>query len=90
MPETMSIKDKLKKYRCHKIVHACPMTAGEFRRYKPDSSSRVPGQEDRPGYLVVYSMGTPDEYESWSPKKAFDEGYLGECDGGGFGDRALE
>jgi hypothetical protein len=28
------------------------------------------------GYLVVYSKDTADHYESWSPKKAFEEGYM--------------
>lgn len=31
---------------------------------------------DVPGYHVVYSEGTPNEYHSWSPKDNFETGYL--------------
>jgi hypothetical protein len=36
------------------------------------------GQIDpmEPGYHVVYNRDTVNEYHSWSPKQAFDEGYL--------------
>ena len=57
----------LKEYICHKKVHARPMSSHEFAA---DSAQDV-NKTDEPGYLVVYKDG----YESWSPKKAFDEGY---------------
>lgn len=65
---------ELKEYQCHKRVHARPMTRGEYNHYRnwpilPDED------QDAPGYLVVYSRGTPAHYESWSPKQQFDEGY---------------
>ena len=68
----------MQKYKCHKEVHAQPMTRGDYTTYRQrfhsytDSGGGSP-QED--GYHVVYSRGTDDEYESWSPKKQFDEGY---------------
>ena len=66
----------LKHYQCHKKVHAKPMTRGEFQAWKHNSPSEQPVIDDpEPGYLVIYSMNTPDEYESWSPKQAFEEGY---------------
>lgn len=67
---------ELKYYQCIKQVHAEPMTFGEFLvTYKGanDPSARA---EDTPGYHVVYSKGLADEYHSWSPKAAFEEGYL--------------
>lgn len=63
---------ELKLYQCHKNVHARPMTLGEFKEHtnKPD----LIGDPDKEGYLVVYSMGTQEEYHSWSPKEVFDSG----------------
>ena len=61
---------QLKKYKCKKEVMAIPMdyhTAGScglIRDYKEDA-------ENQYGYKVVYKDG----YESWSPKKAFEDGY---------------
>lgn len=63
-------------YQCHKIVHAKPMTRGEWQNYKHSAPETPEALSDnQEGFLVVYSKDTPDEYESWSPKKAFDEGY---------------
>lgn len=31
---------------------------------------------DVPGYHVVYSEGTPNEYHSWSPRDSFVNGYM--------------
>ena len=31
---------------------------------------------DAPGYHVVYSVGTSNEYHSWSPAQAFESGYV--------------
>jgi len=59
-----------KLYKCTKEVLALPMdshTAGSqglIRDFKEDS-------ENTEGYKVIYKDG----YESWSPKKAFEDGY---------------
>lgn len=73
---------ELVEYRSHKRVHAAPMTRGEYARYVSSSISALfngrPGDEGFPddeGYLVVYNRDTPDHYESWSPKRVFDDGY---------------
>lgn len=58
---------QLIEYVCHKRVHAQPMSSHEFAAYK----DTLPAAPDEPGYHVVYKDG----YESWSPKKAFEEGY---------------
>lgn len=65
---------ELVKYQCHKQVHAMPMTRGEYNTYR---GWLIPENEDPSdeGYLVVYGKGTPDHYESWTPKKQFDDGY---------------
>jgi len=65
---------ELKRYKCHKVVHAQPMNRGDYNKYR---GWQIPADEnpDDNGYLVVYGLGTDDEYESWSPKKQFDEGY---------------
>lgn len=65
---------KLKLYQSIKQVHAEPMTFGHFNT----TIRAVPGGEkftqESPGYHVVYGLGTPDEYHSWSPKDIFDAG----------------
>ncbi len=62
------------KYKCHKEVHAKPMHKGEYNAYR---GWVIPAGErkDEEGYLVIYNKDTPDHYESWSPKKLFDDGY---------------
>lgn len=68
--------DQLKFYQCIKQVHAEPMTFGAFMtsvRKKQDVGHMDPLAN---GYHVVYSKGTAEEYHSWSPKAAFEEGYL--------------
>jgi hypothetical protein len=64
----------MKKYKCHKEVHAEPMTPLE---YVTKTGNQMPEHValEEEGYHVVYSKGTPDEYHSWSPKKALDDGY---------------
>lgn len=62
------------KFKCHKEVHALPMTRGAYNKVRgwgmtPDED---PADE---GYLVTYNVGTSDEYVSWSPKHVFDDGY---------------
>lgn len=64
----------LKPYRSHKTVHARPMTRGAYNDYRGWALTEGENPDD-PGYLVVYSKDTPDHYESWSPKKQFDDGY---------------
>lgn len=82
---------ELPQYRCHKIVGALKISAIEFakdgtasiasaeqyptitvqgyrERFKGDDPSLA--YEDL-GYYVVYDDG----YQSWSPTKAFEEGY---------------
>ena len=61
-------------YKCHKMVHAKPMTRGDYNDYK---GRTIPADEDPldEGYLVVYNRGTEAHYESWSPKEIFDDGY---------------
>lgn len=67
MPET-------KQYKCHKVVSARPMKRGAYYDYK-EMEKPVDLNAESEGYLVIYSEGTSDHYESWSPKKQFDEGY---------------
>jgi len=64
----------MKLYRSHKQVHAEPMALGDYNDYK---GWKIPADEnpDDEGYLVIYSRGTEDHYESWSPKHIFDDGY---------------
>ena len=53
-----------------KIIDAEPMNRGEYNNYK---NWAIPENEnpDDFGYLVRY----PDGYESWSPKKQFEDAY---------------
>lgn len=64
----------MKKYNCHKQVHGLPMNRGVYNKVR---GWEIPDNEDPKddGYLVVYNIGTSDEYVSWSPKKIFDGGY---------------
>lgn len=66
---------ELKHYKCVKDVHAKPMTRGEYNAYR---GWAIPAGEvaSDPGYLVIYNKDTPDHYESWSPKRIFDAGYI--------------
>ena len=65
---------QIKKYECHKVVHAKPMIRGDYNDFRGWGMTPDENGED-PGYLVVYNAGTADEYVSWSPKHIFDEGY---------------
>lgn len=62
------------KFKCHKEVHAIPMTRGVYNKVREWEMPSNENPEDE-GYLVVYSLGTEDEYVSWSPKNVFDDGY---------------
>lgn len=67
----MSEKEgKMKKYIGTKMLEAKQMTRGEYNKYR---GWTIPENEnpDDEGYLVKYSDG----YESWSPKKQFEESY---------------
>jgi hypothetical protein len=64
----------VKKYKCHKEIHAEPMRANEWFGIVIGSLPEgIKGNDD--GYHVIYSKGAHDEYHSWSPKKALDDGY---------------
>ncbi|AHN84674.1 hypothetical protein PV_023 (endogenous virus) [Gutovirus Vc1] len=63
---------EVKEFKCHKHVHAASMTAGEYWERK---GVDAPLPKETEGYLVIYSLGKEDEYVSWSPSKAFEEGY---------------
>lgn len=54
----------LESYISCKVVRGEPMTESKFR-------NRPITGEDRDGYRVIY----PDGYESWSPKKSFDDSH---------------
>ena len=70
----MAINAPLKLYTCHKQVHARPLTRGAYNHLKgwqlPEGENPLDA-----GYLVVYSLGTKDEYVSWSPSHVFEAGY---------------
>ena len=70
----------MKKYIGTKIIEAKPMSRGEYNRYRGWNIPLNENPEDE-GYLVKY----PDNYESWSPKKQFDEAYRAFDDGMNFG-----
>lgn len=77
----------LSRYQCHKQVNAVKIAAVEFMEdgsatispassngmiwTKPGYREKFKGGEDDLGYFVVYDDG----YSSWSPTKAFEEGY---------------
>lgn len=88
---TMNAEAEMPRYRSHKTVWALKIAAIEFRENgsakiapqdkgyapfetKPGYRERFKGDEDNTGYYVVYADG----YESWSPQKAFEEGYTRE------------
>lgn len=53
-----------------KMIRAKKMTRGEFAELKGDKIKT--GNADDEGYLVICS----DDYQSWSPKKVFDDAYF--------------
>ena len=65
---------KIDKFSCHKIVSAMPMSRGVYNSVR---GWEIPENENPSddGYLVVYNIGSDDEYVSWSPKHIFDDGY---------------
>lgn len=80
---------EMPKYKSHKIVHALKLASvsrpdhdghciitpadGRYAKFNPKSdwSQRFKGGTEDPGYYVVYEDG----YASWSPTKAFEDGY---------------
>lgn len=83
-----SAATEMPRYVCHKEVWALKIAAVEINQDKsadiapsdpgyasfttqPGWSERFKGSEEDLGYFVVYKDG----YESWSPTKAFEEGY---------------
>lgn len=70
------MSDSLKRYQSIKQVHAQPMTFGDFVNNVRPLQVGKKMDPNAEGYHVIYAKGTPDEFHSWSPKKAFEEGYL--------------
>lgn len=66
----MADSQETNKYIGTKIIHADPMSLGDYNKFK---GWTIPENEDpnREGYKVVY----PDGYISWSPKEQFEEAY---------------
>ena len=79
---------EMPKYKCHKEVWALKIAAVEIHKdgsaiIAPSDEGYVPfktrptwdvtfhGDDADPGYFVVYADG----YQSWSPTKAFEDGY---------------
>jgi hypothetical protein len=58
----------MKEYIGVKLIQAEPMTRGEYNQYRGWSIPENENPADE-GYLVKY----PDGYESWCPKKQFEE-----------------
>jgi len=69
----------MKKFIGTKMIEAKEMTRGDYNMYR---GWKIPADENPAdeGYLVRYSDG----YESWSPKKQFEEAYR-DCQGMTFG-----
>lgn len=70
----------MKKYIGTKCIEAKPMNRGDYNIYR---GWTIPADENPAdeGYLVKY----PDKYESWSPKKQFEEAYRAFDGGMNFG-----
>lgn len=60
----------MRKYVGTKIIEAKEMNRGDYNKYRGWTIPENENPNDE-GYLVRYSDG----YESWSPKKQFDEAY---------------
>ncbi len=69
----------MKKYIGTKMIEAKPMNRGDYNTYRGWNIPKDENPADE-GYLVMYSDG----YESWSPKKQFEEAYR-DCMGMTFG-----
>lgn len=60
----------MKKYVGTKVIEAKEMNRGDYNKYRGWTIPQNENPKDE-GYLVKYSDG----YESWSPKKQFEEAY---------------
>ena len=60
----------MKKYIGTKMIEAKPMNRGDYNKYRGWTIPENENPADE-GYFVKYSDG----YESWSPKKQFEEAY---------------
>ena len=60
----------MKKYIGTKMIEAKPMNRGDYNKYRGWTIPEDENPADE-GYFVKYSDG----YESWSPKKQFEEAY---------------
>ena len=69
----------MEKYIGTKMIEAKEMNRGDYNAYRGWKIPEGENPEDE-GYLVRYSDG----YESWSPKKQFEEAYR-DCSGMTFG-----
>lgn len=69
----------MKQYIGTKMIKARPMNRGDYNKYRGWNIPKDENPADE-GYLVMYSDG----YESWSPKKQFEEAYR-DCMGMTFG-----
>lgn len=69
----------MEKYIGTKMIEADPMSRGDYNAYRGWEIPENENPEDE-GYLVKYSDG----YESWSPKKQFEDAYR-DCMGMTFG-----
>lgn len=69
----------VKQYIGTKMIKAKPMNRGDYNKYRGWNIPEGENPADE-GYLVMYSDG----YESWSPKKQFEEAYR-DCMGMTFG-----
>lgn len=69
----------MKKYIGTKMIEAREMNRGDYNKYRGWTIPENENPEDE-GYLVKYTDG----YESWSPKKQFEEAYK-DCMGMTFG-----
>lgn len=80
---TVTASAELPRWQCHKTVHAVKMAGYANGTVYPADPTYAPfeaptawddryrGTDTDPGYYVVYEDG----YVSWSPTKAFEEGY---------------
>jgi hypothetical protein len=83
-----NVQAEMPRYRSHKVVHAFKIAELDFvdahtiwltpadqgyAKFNPGSEwvGRFKGSREDMGYYVVYEDG----YTSWSPTKAFEDGY---------------
>lgn len=85
----------MQRWKCHKVVEAFKImqaviapnavggdvawVMGKDVDVKVDTDYLLRNPYPIGGYFVRYNGGTPDQYDSWSPAKQFEEGYTPEC-----------